>query len=67
MLHKIKPGDILHDNDKRMKGRTIKVKYITSFNVVGYSNTNRKTTVRINKIYTDGKERKAGFRLEAAE
>ena len=68
MQTEIKPGDVIKNNDPRMKGRTLTVEQIEG----GYAHCcvrnpwtfyriHTRTRIRLNRIYTDDKPRKSGF------
>ncbi len=57
----LKPGDVLKDNDSRMKGRTVTVVVVGDTHVI--CDGAKRTSIALERIFHPGKERKTGFTL----
>jgi len=70
MTVSIKEGDVLRDNDPRVKGRTLRVLTVGDATVVCESETSartsRRTIIALTRIHDDGKERRTGFTVVRA-
>jgi hypothetical protein len=61
---KLKPGQILHDNDPRYRGRKLEVVRVEGSYAVCMCGP-RQVKVRLDYIFSDGKPRRSGYSAAA--
>lgn len=59
---KIEVGTVLRDNDPRFKGRTVVVAHVGA-SYVDYQGKSRYCTLRLDRIFSDGKKRAQGWNV----
>lgn len=63
----MKVGDFIVDNDPRMKGRRLEVVGTGVEHVLARDSGGRKFMILQRRIFSDGKTRTSGFRLEVVQ
>lgn len=62
---RLHPGDKIRDNDPRMGNRVLTIDYVGDGVRIRAGDGFRRTWIRTDRIFTDGKPRKTGFSLVA--